>query len=446
MRILLVDDEEVQRELLSGFLKKKGFQVVTAQDGSEAITLFLESAVQLVILDHKMPGITGDRVLEKIKEINPCVKAIMITAFGSVDTAVQSMKLGAEDFMEKPVDLEELLSKIRKIEDAVVMEQEAETVSEKIEASELPLKIIGESSEFKKVLSMVRRIAPTEWTALIRGETGTGKELIARLIHLLSRRRDESFMEVNCAAIPDTLFESELFGHEKGAFTGASSRKKGRFELAHKGTLFLDEIGELPLNLQAKMLRALQEKKISRVGSEKEIDVDVRIVTATNRNIKQMTQENLFREDLYYRLNALEIELPPLKRRKQDIPALIDFFLKKFTTAPVRFSSDAMTTLMNYSFPGNIRELEHMIQRVVTFSRGAVIQTSDLPSEVRFNQDTNQGDLAERLVTVEKEMIITALEKHQNVQTRAAEALGISERVLRYKMKKYKISKTTPSF
>ncbi len=326
MRILVVDDEEMQRELLSGFLKKKGFDVITAKDG-------------------------------------------------------------------------------------------------------------------KEVLSLIRRIAPTEWTALIRGETGTGKELIARLIHLLSPRSSESFIEVNCAAIPENLFESELFGHEKGAFTGAASMKKGRFELAQNGTVFLDEVGELPLNLQAKMLRALQEKKINRVGSEKEIELDVRIITATNRDIKKMAEEKLFREDLYYRLNALEIEIPPLRKRKKDIPALIDFFLHKFNSGSVSFSYDAMTTLMKYSFPGNIRELEHMIQRVITLSRSLVIQVRDLPQEVKFYQSANQGNLADRLIKVEKEMIITALEKNRHIQTRAAESLGISERVLRYKMKKHMIQK-----
>ncbi|MEA1969537.1 MAG: sigma-54 dependent transcriptional regulator [Thermodesulfobacteriota bacterium] len=402
---------------------------------------FSNFPVQLVILDHKMPGLTGDKVLEKIKKINPCVKAIMITAFGTVNNAVQIMKLGAEDFMEKPVDLKKLLSKIVKIENSIMMEKEVETVSEKIEEAELPLNIIGDSHKFKELLSLVRRIAPTEWTALIRGETGTGKELIARLIHLLSSRSNENFIEVNCAAIPENLFESELFGHEKGAFTGAHSRKKGRFELAQNGTIFLDEVGELPLNLQAKMLRVLQEKKINRVGSEKEIKVDVRIITATNRDIKKMTQKKLFREDLYYRLNALEIEIPPLRKRKTDIPALIDFFLHKFTSGSVSFSSDAMTTLIKYSFPGNIRELEHMIQRVVTLSRSSVIQVVDLPSEIRFHQDAHQGDLAERLLIVEKEMIITALEKNQNIQTRAAASLGISERVLRYKIKKTQASK-----
>jgi two-component system response regulator AtoC len=352
------------------------------------------------------------------------------------------MKLGADDFLEKPVDLASLLNKIRMIEETVMIEEEAAGVEKEIDRADLPLRVIGESRAMKGVLSLVKRIAPTRWTVLIRGETGTGKELIARLIHLLSPRKEAAFIEVNCAAIPENLFESELFGHEKGAFTGANSARKGKFELADKGTVFLDEVGELPLNLQAKLLRALQEQKISRVGSEKNIEIDVRVLAATNRSLKKMVESGDFREDLFYRLNVLDIKIPPLRERKEDIAALADFFLERYGTGPVKFHPEALTTLVKYSFPGNIRELEHMIQRLVTLTRSKIITQKDLPYEVRFHQAArHSGTLAEKLAAIEREMLITALEENDWVQTRAAKSLGISERVLRYKMKNLGIKK-----
>jgi len=439
MKILLVDDEEMQRDLLKGFLEKQGYEVTAAEDGRAALQLFSRLPFQLVLLDHRMPGLSGDEVLRKMKEINPMVRSIMITAFGSVDTAVKVMKLGADDFLEKPVDLSTLLKKIRMIEQAVMIESEAASVAETLNEGELPIKVIGDSKAMKELLSLVRRIAPTQWTVLISGETGTGKELIARLIHLLSQRKEKPFIGVNCAAIPENLFESELFGHEKGSFTGASSSRKGRFELAIGGSLFLDEVGELPLNLQAKLLRSLEEKKINRVGSEKEISIDIRVLTATNRDLKKMVEDGAFREDLFYRLNVLNIELPSLRNRKEDIPALTDFFMERYSSHPIRFDSDAMTTLIKYSFPGNIRELEHIIQKILTLSRNSVIRSEDLPPEVRFHQATEQGTLSERLEAMEREMLVSALEKHNWVQTHASESLGISERVMRYKMKKYQI-------
>ena len=439
MKILLVDDEEMQRDLLKGFLEKQGYDVTTAEDGRSAIQLFSQLPFQLTLLDHRMPGLSGDEVLRKMKEINPMVRSIMITAFGSVDTAVTVMKLGADDFLEKPVDLSSLLKKIRMIEQTVMIEKEAASVAETLNEDKLPIKVIGNSKAMKELLSLVRRIAPTQWTVLISGETGTGKELIAKLIHLLSQRKEKPFIGVNCAAIPENLFESELFGHEKGSFTGASSSRKGRFELAMGGSLFLDEVGELPLNLQAKLLRSLEEKKINRVGSEKEISIDIRVLTATNRDIRKMVEDGTFREDLFYRLNVLNIEIPSLRNRKEDIPALTDFFLERYSSRPIKFDSDAITTLIKYPFPGNIRELEHMIQKILTLSRNSLIRSEDLPSEVRFHHATEQGKLSERLEAMEREMLISALEKHDWIQTHASESLGISERVMRYKMKKYQI-------
>ncbi|MBI4775506.1 MAG: sigma-54-dependent Fis family transcriptional regulator [Deltaproteobacteria bacterium] len=441
MRILIVDDEALQRELLKGFLENQGYAVSTAEDGPSALKRLRETPFQLVLMDHRMPGMSGDAVLWEMKAMDPLVRSIMITAHGSVDTAVSVMKLGADDFLEKPVDLLDLLERIRRIEEALVIAEEAAVVSDTAEAAPLPVQVIGDSPSMREVLSLVSRIAPTPWTVLITGESGTGKELIARLVHLLSPRRDHPFVEVNCAAIPEALFESELFGHEKGAFTGAAARRKGRFELADQGTLFLDEVGELSVALQAKLLRTLQEGRITRVGSETDLAVDVRVLAATNRDLKQMVAEGHFREDLFYRLNVLEIKVPPLRQRREDIPALTAFFLQRCGTRPLTFHPDAMTTLVKYAFPGNVRELEHMIQRVATLFRGAVIRPSDLPPEVRFHPADEKGSLQDRLDCVEREMLVTALETHDWIQTRAAGALGISERVLRYKMKKFDIRK-----
>ena len=435
MLILLVDDEQMQREMLQGFLEKQGYEVLTAAGGEEALQLFRAHPVQLVLIDHRMGDMNGDEVLARMRQESPLIRAIMITAYGSVSTAVKVMQLGADDFLEKPVDLLVLLEKIRTIEQDVAASEEAGEVTGALENQPMPLTIIGSSREMQDVLSLVYRAAPVEWPALIRGETGTGKELIAKCIHLLGSRSKGPFVEVNCAAVPENLFESELFGHEKGAFTGAAARRRGRFELADKGTIFLDEVGELPLQMQAKLLRVLQEKSISRVGSENQIFVDVRVIAATNRDLKQMVADGTFREDLYFRLNVLELFIPPLRERRSDIVELAEHFLASYG-AGLSFGAEAQAIFVKYDFPGNVRELEHIIQRLVTFVRGKVIRPTDLPVEVR-EQTESGGLLSERLARVEKQMLLSALEQHDWVQTRAAEALGISERVLRYKMKKY---------
>ncbi|AGF78677.1 CheY-like receiver, AAA-type ATPase and DNA-binding domain-containing response regulator [Desulfocapsa sulfexigens DSM 10523] len=440
MLILIVDDEITQREMLQGFLEKQGFKVLTAAGGNEALRIFESAPVELVLMDHRMEDMNGDEVLERMRGASPLVRAIMITAYGDVSTAVKVMQLGADDFMEKPVDLMDLLAKIRRIEQGLMVERESGKITESLEQIELPISIIGSSKPMQELLSLIYRVAPTEWAALIHGETGTGKELVARLIHLMGPRKNGPFVEVNCAAIPENLFESELFGHEKGAFTGAASQRRGRFELAAGGTLFLDEVGELPLQLQAKLLRALQEKKVSRVGSEKEIEVDARVLTATNKDLQQMVSEGSFREDLFFRLNVLELRVPPLRERRDDIVELTEYFLGKYAVSDIGFGTDAMAQLVKYPFPGNVRELEHLIQRLVTLVRGSRIEVMDLPMRVREGKNTG-GLLSERLAEVEKEMLIAALEEHQWVQTKAADSLGISERVLRYKMNKAGIKK-----
>lgn len=435
MQILIVDDEQMQRDMLAGFLEKRGYSVLTASGGREALALFDQEPVQLVLIDHRMEDMNGDEVLRLMREQSPLVRAIMITAFANVQTAVRVMQLGADDFLEKPVDLTELLEKIEKIEIDVSVHSEADEVEEVVESLELPVALIGSSRAMKEVLSLIYRVAPTEWNVLVTGETGTGKELVARLIHLAGGHGDGPFIPVNCAAVPENLFEAELFGHEKGAFTDAASQRRGRFEQASGGTLFLDEIGEVPLPMQAKLLRVLQEKKISRIGGDVDISVNVRVVTATNRDLKTLIEEGRFREDLYYRLNVFELPIPPLRERREDIALLCEHFLEKHGSGGPRLAPQSLAQLVKYDFPGNVRELEHLIQRLLTLTRGNLIKLTDLPREIRERENSG-GMLGERLARVERDMLLSALQDHDGVQTRAAESLGISERVLRYKMKK----------
>ncbi|RLB71941.1 MAG: two-component system response regulator [Deltaproteobacteria bacterium] len=442
MHILIVDDEKDQRELLGGFLEKQGFTISLAADGKQAIASVSNQNIDLALLDHRLPDINGDELLIALKEINSRLRTIMITAYGAVETAVNVMRSGADDFFEKPVDLNHLLERLRALEQEIMVDFDAEEVNAVLDQErELPLKLVGTSAAMRELLSIIRRAAPTPWTVLISGETGTGKELIARLLHLLSSRREHPFVAINCAAMPENLVESELFGHEKGAFTGASGRRRGHFEIASGGTLMLDEIGELPLGTQAKLLRALQEKKITRVGGEKEIEVDIRLLVATNRNLGEMVKAGTFREDLFYRLKVIEVEIPPLRSRREDIPDLITAFLERYGLSGIQFSADALNTLARYHFPGNIRELEHIVQRTSTLARSSMIRAADLPAEVRFPEKNSSGTLEEHLTVIECRLIVEALEKHDWIQTRAAEALGLSERVLRYKINKHKIHK-----
>jgi DNA-binding NtrC family response regulator len=439
MNILIVDDEAVQRNLLKGFLENNGYRVLCAENGEKAVEIFRNRLIHLVILDNRMPGKSGDEVLREIKEINPLVRAFMITAYSDVNTAVTVMKLGADEYIEKPVDLPELLEKIKAVENSMAQDNDVAEVEEILRQDPLPLKITAESPLMKEVISMACRVSKSPFAVLIQGETGTGKELIAKLIHLLSNRKDNPFIVANCAAIPENLFESELFGHEKGAFTNAVSRRKGRFELAHNGTLFLDEIGELPGSLQPKLLRSLQENIITRVGSETDTEVNVRLISATNRTLKKMCETNKFREDLFFRIKVFEINIPALRHRREDIPALVDLFLQRYADREISFSENAMDSIIKYPFPGNVRELENIVQRTITLSRNNIITAEELPEEVRRHRATSQGNLTERLEAVERDMLMSALEKNNRVQTKAARILGISERVLRYKMKKHGI-------
>ncbi len=439
MNILIVDDEASQRELLAGFLQHQGYAVFTAAGGAEAREIFDSRPVQLVLLDQRMPGESGQELLRHFKAVNPLVRAIMITAFGSINAAVEVMKIGADEFLEKPVDLDLLLAKIQELDALSAVETDAAEIEAAAQSGALPLNIVAKSQAMKRVLSQVSMIARSPWPVLVQGETGTGKELLARLIHLLSPRNDGAFIALNCASIPENLFESELFGHEKGSFTGAAARRRGHFELAGGGTLFLDEITELPLLMQPKLLRALQEKRFMRVGGEQLIEVDVRLIAAANRDMSRLVAEGRFRQDLYYRIKVLEVEIPPLRARREDIPELIRHFLDRYGERSHCFSPEALDALVKYPFPGNVRELEHIVQRSLTMARGSLLEASMLPPEVRHYKATSTNTLDASLGLMERELLVSALEQNGWVQTRAAESLGISERVLRYKMKKHNL-------
>jgi DNA-binding NtrC family response regulator len=449
-KILLAEDEIAQRELLEGFLKKEGFSVEAVENGKKALHRLEGNDFDIAMLDYKMPELDGLQTLKEIRKLYPDLPVVMMTAYGTIDTAVASMKEGALDYLTKPIDLEELLIILQKVMERSNLIQENRELKSRLQERYTFHNIVYGSSKMEEVMGLVARVSSSQATVLIRGESGTGKELIAHAIHYASPRSMKPLVKVSCAAIPETLLESELFGHEKGAFTGAAQRRIGRFEEADGGTIFLDEIGDLSPSIQVKLLRILQEKEFQRLGSNITVKTDLRVITATHRNLEEFIKKGLFREDLYYRLNVISIPLPPLRERKEDIPLLIDFFLKKYSQENQKSISDiskeARSLLLRYSYPGNIRELENLIERAVVLCRGEVIMTQDLPfhlreekSEKSFEFPTKEKSLPESLEGIERDLIIKALHQHQGVQTKAAETLGISERVLRYKMKKYRI-------
>jgi two-component system NtrC family response regulator len=442
-RILVVDDEPAQREMISGFLKKQGFDVSAAESGVKALQLFRQDSIDLILTDQKMPNMSGSDLLQAARAINPETPVILMTAFGSIEAAVSAIHGGATDYLTKPLNLDELLYRIRQVSDRYRIIAENRELREALQSRHRIEGIIGESGHMLEVVSLVRRVAPSEATVLIRGETGTGKELIAKAIHFASPRASGPLVKVNCAALPETLLESELFGHEKGAFTGALTSRQGRFELADGGTLFLDEIGDLPLHLQAKLLRVLQEREYEKVGSSRPVHVNVRILAASHRPLEALIKAAQLREDLYYRLNVVTIFIPPLRERRSDLSPLIDHFIRLFAEKNGKtirgFTHEARDVLLRYDYPGNVRELENLIERVVVLTRDDVIGSSDLPltvqdPEAEGDRETNLTVAVEGL---ERRMIREALARSEGVQTRAAELLGISERGLRYKLIKY---------
>lgn len=441
-RILVADDEAAQRELVCGFLRKQGFEVVAAASGEQALQLFRQEPVELILTDQRMPNLSGLELLKAARSVQPEIDIIVMTAYGNIETAVEAMKAGADDYLTKPLHLEELLHKIQRICERRRLYAENRELRAALESRHRIEGIIGDSGQMLEVISLVHRVAASEATALIRGESGTGKELIAKAIHYAGPRAARALIRVNCAALPEALLESELFGHEKGAFTGAVATRKGRFELADGGTLFLDEIGDLPLHLQAKLLRVLQEREFERVGSNQTLKVNVRILSATHRDLEALIKSGRFREDLYYRLNVVTIVLAPLRERRQDIPALMDHFLKHFADKngkPMRgFTHDARQSLLRYDYPGNVRELENLIERAVVLTRNDVIGPGDLPLTLEESEEKgDKENLTAAVEGLERRMIKEALMRAGGIQTHAADLLGITERALRYKLKKY---------
>lgn len=453
--ILIVDDEKNYPMVIGELLQEEGYTTCTASNGMEALDILSHEFVDLVLTDVKMPGMDGILLLEKIKTINPDIPVIVMTAYGSVEKAVEAMHKGAYTFILKPFENQTLIAHIAKAISVYRIVQENKILREEIRTRYNFDNIIGKSKPMQEVYGIIKKVAPSSASILIEGESGTGKELVAKSIHYNSTRKDNALIAVNCSAFAETLLESELFGHEKGAFTGAATMKKGRFELAHKGSLFLDEIGELPLALQVKLLRVLQEKTVERVGGTDSIPVDFRLIAATNKDLEHEIRQGNFREDLYYRLNVVKAVIPPLRKRPQDIPLLINHFIDKYTPDSARpdkryeIHPHAVQLLCEYPWHGNVRELENIIERSMILCSDNIITVSDLPQQIRQNKHNTVNlegipegaGLVETLAAVEKKMIQQAMKRSGNVQTKAAELLGIGKSGLNQKLKKFNIDK-----
>jgi DNA-binding NtrC family response regulator len=448
--ILIVDDEKGQREILTMILQGVGYDTAEASGVQEALALLGKREFDLILTDLKMQGQSGLDLLEQVMADDPQQCVIMMTAHGTVDTAVGAMKRGAFDYLEKPLERENLLLTLKRAFERITLVRENRVLQKRVAEIERISSIIGEHPKMKEVYRIVTKIAATSSTVLVYGESGTGKELVARAVHDRSPRKDHPFMAINCAAIPESLIESELFGHEKGSFTGANAREIGILEAANGGTVFLDEIGEMNVSMQAKLLRAIQEKEIRRVGGKINLPLDVRIISATNRDLEQEIKKGTFREDLYYRLNVIRINLPPLRERGSDIATLANFFVVKYREASgiavEGISRQALKQLMNYTWPGNVRQLESVIERAVLMAEGSIIQPEDLPSEI--------SSLAEGAMVpfelppeginfeeMEKALILKAMERADWVIGKAAPILGLSYKTLQYRIDKHGIEK-----
>ncbi len=443
-RVMIVDDESGQRELLKGLLSKRNYEVFAAGSGEEAIELYHASFAPVALIDMKMPGMNGIQLLGKLKEINPFIQVIVLTAFGSVETAVEAMKAGAFHYITKPVeDIEELLLKLEKAAAQNQLIVEAQVMKEKLTEIFPDTELIGESKAIKDVRKMMALVGPKDTTVLISGESGTGKELVARGIHALSPRRDKRQVSINCAAFPENLLESELFGYERGAFTGADKTKQGRFELADGGTLFLDEIGEMPFSMQAKLLRVLEDHKIERLGSVKQIPLDIRLIAATNRDLKAMIKEKKFREDLFFRLNVVEISIPPLRERGGDILILAKTFMEKYSRKIGKemkgIDSHVAKILTTYHWPGNVRELENVIERALILTQSNQISKDDLVGLTAATEEVpNSGEITP-IAELEKRHIKRCLELNGWNIGESAEQLGIHRNTLSSKIKEYEL-------
>ncbi|MCX7919896.1 MAG: sigma-54 dependent transcriptional regulator [bacterium] len=450
--ILVVDDEPKQAEIFRQALEKDGYTVYSAHSGESAIRIMKQELIDIVITDLRMPHIDGLELFRWIKRNNPETAVLFVTAYATVETAVDALKSGAKDYLIKPVKLDELRLKVKNLISQIQLQWENIRLKQEVGKKYSLENIIGTSKPMQEVFAKIRKVAPTSTTVLLRGESGTGKELVAQAIHALSPRSQGPFVKATCAALPEGLLESELFGHVKGAFTGAIRDREGRFELANTGTIFLDEIGDIPLSTQVKLLRVLQERQFERVGDTQTITVDVRVIAATNKNLEEALRKKEFREDLYYRLNVVSIYLPPLRERKEDIPALIDHFLTRFSSASEsatkkkpKLHPTTLSLIMQYHWPGNIRELENAIEHALVMGNGEVILPEDLPIPIQSSQEqlaTKADAVLEEGITLEemeRRLIQSALLKTQHNQSKAAKLLGITRRTLGYRMKKYKI-------
>ncbi len=457
--ILVVDDEPNYLIVLSELLRDEGFEVYTAPGGNEGLEVVREVDLDLVITDMQMPEMDGLQLLQEIKKANGELPVIIITAYAEVEKAVAAMQAGAFSYLAKPFSNDELVVNINKAAQHYSLLRENTRLRKEIRKTNNFGGMVGKNSKMVEVYELIEKVAPTPASVLISGESGTGKELVAKAIHINSPRESQPFITVNCAALSDNLLESELFGHEKGAFTGAVGMRKGRFELADTGTIFLDEVGEIPLALQSKLLRVIQEKSFERVGGTKTLSVDVRIISASNRDLREEVALGNFREDLFYRLNVIHVSLPPLRERMDDMPLLVDFFIQKFAgqlgKEDLRISSDALRLLLTLPWEGNVRELENTIERAAILCDGNEIQADDVQPEsisVKAHDKWSEGvdffqyipdeiALNDVLYTVEENMLNRALDETGFVQARAAEKLGITKSLLQYKMKKYGIKK-----
>jgi len=444
LSVLVIDDDDSHREVLSGFLKKLGCQVASYESGEKGITALKHKYFNIVITDFRMSGMNGLEVLKQVKTINSEIQVIILTAYGTVEDSVAAMKNGAWDYVTKPVDVDELELKLRKVAEHNILKKENEILHIQQPQVNVASDIVYKSKLMSNALNLVARVSNSQSAILILGESGTGKEMIAKAIHQTSPRKDRAFVVVNCAAIPETLLESELFGREKGAFTGAHERFKGYFEIADGGTLFIDEVADIPYNIQIKLLRFLQEKEFQRLGSTQVLKSDVRIISATNKDIHKMVKENNFRSDLFFRLNVIPIQLPPLRKRKEDIPLLVRHFIKKHAclnkSRVQDISNEGLDILMRYDYPGNVRELENIIERAVVLARGSIITRDDLPLDTSISLgESLSRSLPEQVGELEKALIRKALQHADGIRARAATLLGITERMMHYKMKKYNI-------
>lgn len=459
--ILVIDDDPAVRDVLQETLTQEGYAVSIASDGAAGLQLAKEQPIQIAVTDYQLPDMDGLEIIDRLSRLDAKIIPIMMTGFGTIQTAVRAMKAGAFDFITKPFDPETVTVVVRKAVEFHRLRQENHLLRKAVRDQYQLEQLVGNSEPIRQVLDFVRKVADSDSTVMIQGESGTGKELVARMLHFNSFRKDRPLVPVNCGAIPENLLESELFGHEKGAFTGATHTRMGRFELANGGTIFLDEIGEMSLPLQVKLLRVLQERAFERVGGNRTIQVDVRIVAATNQDLEKLVEEKRFRQDLFYRLNVIPIVIPPLRERRSDIPLLIDHFLTRFNqakhTAVPGLEPDTLRLLTEYDWPGNIRELENMIERLVVLKKQGMLTVTDLPEKIyrrpaapelkdqfiRFNEDGI--NLSREVEQYENQLIVEALRKANGVTTRAAQLLHLNRTTLVEKLKRKGVDPKTHS-